>query len=228
MSDPGLSWDVFVAPSKPVVTSDLPSYLPKRMWSPVSATLIHGKHDAVLVDPLMTVEESRAIQLDRCDQEFDDHLHHARPWRPQLRHRHPSRTLSRCASHRDLSSRWGSSLDREITGSLVSTLADRLGSQQVAVAPWRSAILSGAGANYRAAVSISRFDGSGQSVVLQGRWELIAESGEEASLGMREISVTEKTTVMTPWSPRCRGRSSGSVRRWPTPSRQRRRWREAP
>jgi hypothetical protein len=145
MSDPGLSWDVFVAPSKPVVTSDLPSDLPKRMWSPVSATLIHGKHDAVLVDPLMTVEESRAIQLDRCD-----------------------------------------------------------------------------------AVSISRFDGSGQSVVLQGRWELIAESGEEASLGMREISVTEKTTVMTPWSPRCRGRSSGSVRRWPTPSRQRRRWRKAP
>jgi len=60
MSDPGLSWDVFVAPSKPVVTSDLPSDLPKRMWSPVSATLIHGKHDAVLVDPLMTVEESRA------------------------------------------------------------------------------------------------------------------------------------------------------------------------
>ena len=89
--------------------------------------------------------------------------------------------------------RWGSSLDREITGSLVSTLADRLGSQHVAVAPWRSAILSGAGANYRAAISISRFDGSGQSVVLQGRWELIAESGEkEASLGVREISVTEK------------------------------------
>ena len=90
--------------------------------------------------------------------------------------------------------RWGSSLDSEITGSLVSTLADRLGSQRLAVAPWRSAILSGAGANYRAAVSISRFDGvSGQSVVLQGRWELIAESGgKEASLGVREISVTEK------------------------------------
>jgi len=90
--------------------------------------------------------------------------------------------------------RWGSSLDREITGSLVSTLADRLGSQQVAVAPWRSAVLSGAGANYRAAISISRFDGvPGQSVVLQGRWELIAESGEKgASLGVREVSITEK------------------------------------
>jgi glyoxylase-like metal-dependent hydrolase (beta-lactamase superfamily II) len=61
MSDPGLSWDVFVAPSKPVVTSDLPRDLPKRMWSPISATLIRGMHDAVLVDPLMTVEESRAL-----------------------------------------------------------------------------------------------------------------------------------------------------------------------
>src|SRR6267143_6893467 len=33
---------------------------------------------------------------------------------------------------------------------------------------------------------------------------------------------------MTPWSPRCRGRSSGSARRWPTPSRKRRRWRRRP
>ncbi len=90
--------------------------------------------------------------------------------------------------------RWGSSLDMEITGSLVSTLADRLGSQHVAVAPWRSAILSGAGTTWRAAVSVSRFDGvPGQSVVLQGRWELIAQGvGKEESLGVREATVTEK------------------------------------
>jgi len=90
--------------------------------------------------------------------------------------------------------RWGSSLDREITGSLVSTLADLLGSQHVAVAPWRSAILSGAGTTWRAAVSVSRFDGvPGQSVVLQGRWELIAQGvGKEESLGVREATITEK------------------------------------
>ena len=90
--------------------------------------------------------------------------------------------------------RWGSSLDSEITGSLVSTVAGRLGTQQIAVAPWRSAILPGTGARYRAAVSISRFDGvPGHSVVLQGRWELIAQRGEkEGSLGVREASVTEK------------------------------------
>jgi uncharacterized lipoprotein YmbA len=90
--------------------------------------------------------------------------------------------------------RWGASLENEISGSLVATLRDRLASQQIAVAPWRSAILSGVGATYRAAVSISRFDGiPGQSVVLQGRWELIAQSGgKEESLGVREASVTEK------------------------------------
>ena len=50
-------------------------------------------------------------------------------------------------------------LDGQISSSLVATLGDRLASQQVAVAPWRSAILPSGGATYRAAVSISRFDG---------------------------------------------------------------------
>lgn len=87
--------------------------------------------------------------------------------------------------------RWGGSLDSEISGALVATVRDRLASQQIAVAPWRSAILSGVGPSYRAAVSVSRFDGiPGQSVVLQGRWELIGQSGE--SLGVREATVTEK------------------------------------
>jgi len=88
--------------------------------------------------------------------------------------------------------RWGGSLDSEISGALVATVRDRLASQQIAVAPWRSAILSGVGPSYRAAVSVSRFDGiPGQSVVLQGRWELIGQGGE--SLGVREATVTEKT-----------------------------------
>ena len=87
--------------------------------------------------------------------------------------------------------RWGGSLDSEISGALVATVRDRLASQQIAVAPWRSAILSGVGPSYRAAVSVSRFDGiPGQSVVLQGRWELIGQSSE--SLGVREATVTER------------------------------------
>ena len=87
--------------------------------------------------------------------------------------------------------RWGGSLDTEISGALVATVRDRLASQQIAVAPWRSALLSGGGPSYRAAVSFSRFEGiPGQSVVLQGRWELIGQSGE--SLGVREATVTER------------------------------------
>jgi len=87
--------------------------------------------------------------------------------------------------------RWGGSLDSEISGALVATVRDRLASQQIAVAPWRSAILSGVGPSYRAAVSVSRFDGiPGQSVVLQGRWELIGQGSE--SLGVREATVTER------------------------------------
>src|SRR5207253_7121561 len=69
--------------------------------------------------------------------------------------------------------RWGGSLESEISRSLVATLRDCLLSQQIAVAPWRSAALSRVGPSYRAAVSFSRFDAiPGQSVVLQGRWEL--------------------------------------------------------
>jgi len=87
--------------------------------------------------------------------------------------------------------RWGGSLDSEISGALVATVRDRLASQQIAVAPWRSALLSGGGPSYRAAVSFSRFDGiPGQSVVLQGRWELIGQGSE--SLGVREATVTER------------------------------------
>jgi uncharacterized lipoprotein YmbA len=90
--------------------------------------------------------------------------------------------------------RWGGSLEREISRALVATVADRLASRNVLVAPWRSVTLAPATAAYRAAVSISRFDGVlGQSVVLHGRWELMTEKGGKAdSLAAREATVTEK------------------------------------
>ncbi|MDT0466446.1 MBL fold metallo-hydrolase [Streptomyces gibsoniae] len=58
MSGPQLSWSVHVAPSIPTEIADLPPELPKRMWSPITATLIMGERDAVLVDALMTVEQA--------------------------------------------------------------------------------------------------------------------------------------------------------------------------
>jgi glyoxylase-like metal-dependent hydrolase (beta-lactamase superfamily II) len=56
-----LSWDVFVTPGIPVVTSDLPPGMKQRMWSPISATLISGERDAVLVDAFITVEQADAL-----------------------------------------------------------------------------------------------------------------------------------------------------------------------
>jgi glyoxylase-like metal-dependent hydrolase (beta-lactamase superfamily II) len=56
-----LNWDVFVTPDIPVVISDLPPGMKQRIWSPISATLIYGQRDAVLVDALLTVEQAHAL-----------------------------------------------------------------------------------------------------------------------------------------------------------------------
>ena len=56
-----LSWDVFLAPSIPAITSDLPQGEKERPWPPISSTLISGERDAVLVDTPITVEQARAL-----------------------------------------------------------------------------------------------------------------------------------------------------------------------
>ena len=56
-----LGWDVFLAPSIPAITSDLPPGEKQRPWPPISSTLISGERDAVLVDTLITVEQARAL-----------------------------------------------------------------------------------------------------------------------------------------------------------------------
>ena len=55
-----LEYSVYVAPPK-LVSDDLPPGEDRRMWSPTASTLIHGARDAVLVDALMTKDESRAL-----------------------------------------------------------------------------------------------------------------------------------------------------------------------
>ncbi len=59
--DSELHWDVYVTPGIPVETLDLPPGRQQRLWSPISATLISGERDAVLVDALLTVEQARAL-----------------------------------------------------------------------------------------------------------------------------------------------------------------------
>jgi glyoxylase-like metal-dependent hydrolase (beta-lactamase superfamily II) len=56
-----LRWDVFLAPSIPASTSDLPPGEKERPWPPISSTLISGERDAVLVDTPITVEQARAL-----------------------------------------------------------------------------------------------------------------------------------------------------------------------
>ena len=53
-----LGWDVRVAPSEPLLASDLAPGEKARYWSPISATLISGERDAVLVDALLTVGQA--------------------------------------------------------------------------------------------------------------------------------------------------------------------------
>ena len=56
-----LTYRVFVSEVRPIVIPDLPPDTKQRTWSPISATLIEGKQDAVLVDPLMTIDDGRAL-----------------------------------------------------------------------------------------------------------------------------------------------------------------------
>jgi glyoxylase-like metal-dependent hydrolase (beta-lactamase superfamily II) len=56
-----LTWDVFLAPSIPAITTDVPPGEKQRPWPPISSTLISGERDAVLVDTPITVEQARAL-----------------------------------------------------------------------------------------------------------------------------------------------------------------------
>lgn len=56
-----LSMDVYVTPLEPTGTNDPPPGARQRMWSPISATLISGEQDAVLVDALLTVGQARGL-----------------------------------------------------------------------------------------------------------------------------------------------------------------------
>jgi glyoxylase-like metal-dependent hydrolase (beta-lactamase superfamily II) len=56
-----LTFAVYVAPSMPTVSDDLPPGAGERLWSPTSAALIWGRQDAVLVDALLTVSQARDL-----------------------------------------------------------------------------------------------------------------------------------------------------------------------
>ena len=61
ISETTLTYQVYVAPIIAMAGKDVPPGQSRSTWSPISATLISGRHDAVLVDPLMTVEQGMAV-----------------------------------------------------------------------------------------------------------------------------------------------------------------------
>lgn len=56
-----LSYAVHVTPGIPTAIPDLPPDLDRRWWSPISATLVSGEREAVLVDAFLTVEQATAL-----------------------------------------------------------------------------------------------------------------------------------------------------------------------
>jgi glyoxylase-like metal-dependent hydrolase (beta-lactamase superfamily II) len=56
-----LSWDVFVTPGIPIVTTDLPPGITQAYFQAMASTLIYGERDAVLVDAFMTVNQAGAL-----------------------------------------------------------------------------------------------------------------------------------------------------------------------
>jgi len=61
MNTPTLSWDVFVTPGIPIVTSDAPPGVKETFFQAMASTLIFGLRDAVLVDAFMTVKQASAL-----------------------------------------------------------------------------------------------------------------------------------------------------------------------
>ena len=59
--DASLSWDVFVTPGIPIVTSTPAPNTKETFWHPITSTLIYGKRDAVLVDTFITIEQSNDL-----------------------------------------------------------------------------------------------------------------------------------------------------------------------
>ncbi len=76
-------------------TPDLAPGEQSPFWSPISATLIFGERDAVLVDALLTVGQAHDPgRMDRrARKEPHDRVHHTRSWGPLVRARRGPRSL---------------------------------------------------------------------------------------------------------------------------------------
>jgi len=56
-----LGCDIFIAEPIPQNVTELVPNGDRRMFSPLSITLIRGENDAVLVDPPLTIDQAKAV-----------------------------------------------------------------------------------------------------------------------------------------------------------------------
>jgi len=88
---------------------------------------------------------------------------------------------------------WGGSLDDEITRVLVTGIAERLGSQHIAVLFGKFPAMADTRRDYRIPVKVSRFDGvRGGTVVLNAVWSVVEKRDkQEKYLFTQESAITE-------------------------------------
>lgn len=84
--------------------------------------------------------------------------------------------------------RWAEPLDKSIPRILAENLSALLGSDQVAIHPWPSALQ----VDYQVIVEVNRLDGTlGQAALLDARWTLLADKG-------KRIVVRKNSTISEP------------------------------
>jgi uncharacterized protein len=87
--------------------------------------------------------------------------------------------------------RWAEPLDIGIAEAIAEDLAGRVGSERVAVFPWRGVLARSI--DYQVGVAVARFDGTpGKSVTLDARWRLLGKDGKE--LAFKRTTITEPVT----------------------------------
>lgn len=86
--------------------------------------------------------------------------------------------------------RWAEPLKESFSRSLAASLANLLGTDQVAVFPWAGA----SAVRYQVMVDVARFDGkAGETVTLDAKWTILGEGGKKVLL-VRRSTVTAPAT----------------------------------
>jgi uncharacterized protein len=87
--------------------------------------------------------------------------------------------------------RWAEPLENGIAQVLADNLGPQLGSERIAVFPWRGDIARAL--DYQVAVMVLRFEGSpGREVTLDARWRLLGRNGQE--LVLKRSTIREPLT----------------------------------